>query len=228
MAVEKLQPTVTIGGAPAGYKPVSTLQPTVTVGGAPAGYSSTTTPNYITGAGVPGVQTPEPTVTKKEPVATPSDTPVDNGGYIVNPDNDRQVLFNGKPFNGNRNGIEFVNGYRQDMYNPDGTDRTDTKKDGKLTKEEWDALQLKTAEEAKLANEKRDAFALIQQTLQGYGFSSEEWDQLSTYIESALINPKIGPNQMVLDMRALPVYKARFAGNETRVKNGLNALSELC
>jgi hypothetical protein len=95
-----------------------------------------------------------------------------------------------------------------------------------LTKEEWDAIQAKTAEEARLLNEKRDAFALIQTTMQGYGFSIEEWNQLSKYIEGALINPKIGPNQMVLELRALPVYKARFAGNETRVKNGLNALSE--
>jgi len=95
-----------------------------------------------------------------------------------------------------------------------------------LTKEEWDAIQAKTVEEARLLNEKRDAFALIQQAMQGYGFTTEEWDQLSKYIEQALINPKIGPNQMVLELRALPVYKARFAGNETRVKNGLNALSE--
>jgi hypothetical protein len=49
-----LQPTVTIGGAPAGYAPVTTQQPTVTIGGAPAGYTATTTPNFITGAGVPG------------------------------------------------------------------------------------------------------------------------------------------------------------------------------
>ena len=95
-----------------------------------------------------------------------------------------------------------------------------------LTKEEWDKIQLETAEAARLANEKRDAFALIQQAMQGYGFTAEEYAQLSQYIESALINPKIGPNQMVLELRALPVYKARFAGNETRIKNGLNALSE--
>ena len=95
-----------------------------------------------------------------------------------------------------------------------------------MTKEEWDAIQAKTAEEARLLNEKRDAFALIQQTLQGYGFTDAEYAELSKYIEGALINPKIGPNQMVLELRALPVYKARFAGNETRVKNGLNALSE--
>jgi len=95
-----------------------------------------------------------------------------------------------------------------------------------MTKEEWDAIQAKTAEEARLLNEKRDAFALIQQTLQGYGFTDAEYAELSKYIEGALINPKIGPNQMVLELRALPVYKARFAGNETRVKNGINALSE--
>jgi hypothetical protein len=58
----KLQPTVTIGGAPAGYAPVTTMQPTVTIGGAPAGYTSTTTPNYITGEGVPGVSTSKATV----------------------------------------------------------------------------------------------------------------------------------------------------------------------
>jgi hypothetical protein len=49
-----LQPTVTIGGVPAGYAPVTTMQPTVTIGGAPAGYKETVTPNYITGAGIEG------------------------------------------------------------------------------------------------------------------------------------------------------------------------------
>ena len=50
----KVEPTVTIGGAPAGYKPVTSLQPTVTIGGAPADYRETVTPNYITGVGVKG------------------------------------------------------------------------------------------------------------------------------------------------------------------------------
>jgi hypothetical protein len=49
-----LKPTVTIGGALAGYKPVTSQQPTVTIGGAPAGYTETVTPNFITGAGVMG------------------------------------------------------------------------------------------------------------------------------------------------------------------------------
>jgi hypothetical protein len=87
MAKKKLEPTVTIGGAPAGYKPVETLNPTVTIGGAPAGYQPTATPNYITGEGVPGVKTtpkpegvqpvpPVPPVTPVPPV--PPVPPVDN------------------------------------------------------------------------------------------------------------------------------------------------------
>ena len=80
--------------------------------------------------------------------------------------------------------------------------------------------------DSNVSNEKRDAFALIKQTLQGYGFTDTELSQLFNYIEKALLDPKIGPNQMILDLRALPVYKARFAGNETRIKMGLNALSE--
>lgn len=76
-----LQPTVTIGGAPAGYAPVKTMQPTVTIGGAPAGYTSTVTPNYITGEGVPGVSTykapvvPNYITGEGVPVVTPAATP---------------------------------------------------------------------------------------------------------------------------------------------------------
>lgn len=57
----KLVPTVTIGGAPAGYRP-QTLQPTVTIGGAPAGYRPTPT----------SVVAPEPkTTTAPIPYGTP-------------------------------------------------------------------------------------------------------------------------------------------------------------
>lgn len=55
----KLVPTVTIGGAPASYKP-QTLKPTVTIGGAPAGYRPT-----------PVSVIPETTTTAKR--ATPGD-----------------------------------------------------------------------------------------------------------------------------------------------------------
>ena len=98
--------------------------------------------------------------------------------------------------------------------------------DAGLTPEELAAKQAAAAEEARKLNEKRDAFALIQSTMSDYGFTPDEYNELLKYIEGALINPKIGPNQMVLELRKLPTYKARFAGNETRLKNGLNTLSE--
>jgi len=95
-----------------------------------------------------------------------------------------------------------------------------------LTPEELAERQAAAVEEARKLNEKRDAFALIKSTMGDYGFTDEEYAELLKYIEGALINPKIGPNQMVLELRKLPTYKARFAGNETRLKNGLNTLSE--
>ena len=82
-----LQPTVTIGGAPAGYAPVTTMQPTVTIGGAPAGYTATTTPNYITGEGVPGVSTSKATVVPNYITGqgVPAATPVPVAPVVVPP-----------------------------------------------------------------------------------------------------------------------------------------------
>ena len=59
-----------------------------------------------------------------------------------------------------------------------------------------------------------------------YGFNADELAQITTFIQDALVNPKMGPNQTVLALRTLPAYKSRFAGNGQRVTNGLNALSE--
>lgn len=130
-----LQPTVTIGGAPAGYAPAVTQQPTVTIGGAPAGYAPTTTPNYITGAGVqgspayvapttpnyitgegvPGVQAPA------RKTKNSSDTPTETG-YTTGQNG--ELLFNGKPFTGTFSGIPFVNGFNQNDYDETGKART--------------------------------------------------------------------------------------------------------
>ena len=98
MATPKLEPTVTIGGVQAGYKPVTQLGSTASFGGAPAAYAQVATPNFITGQGVPGVDqssfnTPyrgfraaeEASNTSgpvKGTVVTPADEPVvDNTGY---------------------------------------------------------------------------------------------------------------------------------------------------
>jgi hypothetical protein len=62
--------------------------------------------------------------------------------------------------------------------------------------------------------------------MQSYGFNAEELKELSTYIQAGLLNPKLGPEQLILQLRQLPVYKARFDGNEQRRARGLNALTE--
>ena len=98
--------------------------------------------------------------------------------------------------------------------------------DAPLTKEDFDAQQAKILAEERALNEKRDSFALIESTMRSYGFSEDELKELNTYIQAGLLNPKLGPEQLVLQLRQLPVYKARFAGNEERRARGLNALSE--
>lgn len=74
--------------------------------------------------------------------------------------------------------------------------------------------------------ERRDAFALVESTMRGYGFNETELKEILDYIKTGLLNPRMGANQLVLDLRQLSAYKSRFAGNETRRKAGLNALSE--
>jgi LysM repeat protein len=92
-------------------------------------------------------------------------------------------------------------------------------------KELQDAADKKAQEERDLA-QKRDAFAVIKSTLTTAGFTAAEIAELSAFIEAGLTNAKMGPEQLKLDMRELPTYKARFSGNTTRVAAGLNALSE--
>jgi hypothetical protein len=105
-----------------------------------------------------------------------------------------------------------------------GTKKQD--EDAAANKERYDAEQAALAKAAADQAEKRDAFALVQDTMRSYGFTDAELSELSGYIQSAIIDPNLGPNAAILGMRNLGVYKQRFAGNEARVKAGLNALSE--
>lgn len=102
----------------AGSKAATT--PTVTIGGAPAGYGPTTAPNFITGANLPKA-TPAPTPTPKPAPAPTPDKPV-NTGYTTAPNG--ALLFNGKPFTGDFNGIPFINGWNQNDYDQSGKPRT--------------------------------------------------------------------------------------------------------
>jgi murein DD-endopeptidase MepM/ murein hydrolase activator NlpD len=108
----------------------------------------------------------------------------------------------------------------------DAPDESDDKGTKQKTKEEYDAEQRALAEAERKANERRDAFAAIEATIKSYGFNESELKEINEYLTRTLINPKIGPNQALLDMRNLQAYKTRFAGNETLAKNGFNRLSE--
>jgi hypothetical protein len=76
-------------------------------------------------------QTPDLTPTeerlfgvKNKPAGTGTGTGTGTNGLLPGETvSGNQLLLNGKPFGGMKNGILFINGYRQDQYNPDGTDR---------------------------------------------------------------------------------------------------------
>lgn len=90
----------------------------------------------------------------------------------------------------------------------------------------YNAAQAAAAKAALDVAEKRDAFALIQDTMKSFGFTDTEVAQLTAFAETQIMDSNIGPNQGILNMKALPVYQARFSGNQTRLKAGKNALSE--
>ena len=69
----------------------------------------------------------------------------------------------------------------------------------------YDAEQAALAKAAADAAEKRDAFALVQDTMRSYGFTDAELAELSGYIESSIIYPNVGPNAAILGMRNIKV-----------------------
>jgi hypothetical protein len=93
-------------------------------------------------------------------------------------------------------------------------------------KNDYNTAQALAAKKAQDMADKRDAFALIQDTMKSFGFTDTEVAQLTAFAETQIMDVNIGPNQGILNMKALPVYQARFSGNQTRLKAGKNALSE--
>lgn len=211
MAKEKLQPTVTIGGAPAGYKPATTLTPTVTIGGAPAGYAPTTTPNYITGAGVPGVSLAPTVPSVPEVPKTGGSTPDPNEGWTSS---GNQALYKGVPFTGMRNGIQFINGYRQDMYDENGKERTG--KTGTTTQSDTTAADLLKQQQQQ---ERISAFNILKDEFSKYGLGSLV-EKIRQYLTDGT-----PASELSLKLQETPEYQARFAANADRIKAGLAALT---
>jgi hypothetical protein len=95
-----------------------------------------------------------------------------------------------------------------------------------MTKAEFDRINAQKIADAKALAEKRDAYKLLETTMRSYGFTESELKEILDYMQTGLTDPNMGPNQMLLDLRNLKSYQARFAGNEERRGRGLNALSE--
>jgi hypothetical protein len=93
-------------------------------------------------------------------------------------------------------------------------------------KARYDAEQAALVKKAQDEAAKRDAFATIQDTMRSYGFTDAEMSEISGFIEKSIIDPNIGPQMAILQMRNLGAYKKRFSANDTLVKAGKNALSE--
>lgn len=106
------------------------------------------------------------------------------------------------------------------------TSNKPTDKPKPKTKEEYDAEQVKIAQDIKDLNTKRDAFARITAIFTDNNFAPDEITELQKFVETSIMDPKMGPEQAMLTLRTLPAYQKRFAGNKQRIAKGLNALSE--
>ena len=204
MAKEKLAPTVTIGGAPAGYKPETSLQPTATLGGAPAAYKEVVTPNYITGAGITEAPTYRGFRAAEEAsnVGAPEYTPTgltDTGEFVETPKS-----------------TTLPAGNLSKLVAPDGT--------------VFDNAEAYAAYLGYLGNKQsafdtqkrasQSAFDLMYAEFANYG--------LGSLVEPlrALVQNGVSGEEFTLRLRETEAYKKRFAANAQRIAKGLTALSE--
>lgn len=92
------------------------------------------------------------------------------------------------------------------------------------TAEARDAYQLQLQQnninQQKENADRKDAFELLKDIFAQYGL-----EELASTIEGYMRDDK-GPNEATLLLKQSGAYLKRFAGNETRKKSGLNALSE--
>ena len=214
----KLEPTVTIGGAPASYKPATTLQPTVTIGGAPASYKPTATPNFITGEGVPGVKTtPKSATEDSADVIAAKKTAADIAaatGQKIDPKTGQIIVDEAaiaKKFPTIKPGAASTN-----LVAPDGTVFQDPTAYAAY-------VGYLSDKKSAFDTEKRSsqsAFDLMYAEFANYG--------LASLVEPlrGLVQNGISGDEFTLRLRETDAYKKRFAANSQRIAKGLTALSE--
>ena len=199
MAKPKLEPTVTIGGAPAGYAPATTLQPTANFGGAPAAYAQTTTPNFITGQGVPGVD----------------QSSFGYRGFRAAEEASNQPFYDANP--------EYVADMLKGPTGPTYTGPTDTGPTGtgptNTSLNDLLLAQQKKAEEEARLRDRQSAYDILYNEFNKYGLGSLVEDI------KYLIQSNVSPSQFSLELQNTNAYKQRFAANQDRIKAGLKALT---
>ena len=197
----RLEPTVTIGGAEAGYKPVTSLQPTATLGGAPASYAQVPTPNYITGQGVPGVD------------QSSFNTPY--RGFRAAEEASNQPFYDANP--------EYVADLMRGPAGPTYTGPTDTGPTGTgPTNKSLEDLLLKQNQDAIDAAARRDrqsAYDILYNEFNKYGLGSLVEDI------KGLIQSNVSPSQFAIELQNTKAYQQRFSANQDRIKAGLRALT---
>ena len=216
MAKEKLVPTVTIGGAPAGYKPATSLEPTVTIGGAPAGYTQVPTTNYIN----PAPEAPKTRVAANEErkaAGPPYEAPAGSHWTWVGTEYKLyQDSTPAAPAGGGGGSSGAGGGNLSKLVAPDGT--------------VFDNAEAYAAYLGYLGNKQsafdtqkrasQSAFDLMYAEFANYG--------LGSLVEPlrGLVQNGISGDEFTLRLRETEAYKKRFAANAQRIAKGLTALSE--
>jgi hypothetical protein len=128
-----------------------------------------------------------------------------------------RAFFKGAPFSGMRNGIQFINGYRQDLYDENGKER-DKKTDTDATQDLLLEQQKRAQEEAD-RRDRQSAYDILYSEFNKYG--------LGGLVEDIkyLLQSNVSPSQFALELQNRPAYQARFSANQNRIKAGLRALS---
>jgi len=219
MAKEKLVPTVTIGGAPAGYKLATSLEPTVTIGGAPAGYTQVPTTNYIN----PAPEAPKTRVAANEErkaAGPPYEAPA--GSHWTWVGTEYKLYQDSTPAapaggGGGGSGSSGAGGGNlSKLVAPDGT--------------VFDNAEAYAAYLGYLGNKQsafdtqkrasQSAFDLMYAEFANYG--------LGSLVEPlrGLVQNGISGDEFTLRLRETDAYKKRFSANAERIAKGLTALSE--
>jgi len=151
------------------------------------------------------------------PEGAGADTGATGGGDTDFTSVGNRAFFKGVPFSGMRNGIQFINGYRQDLYDENGKER-DKKTDTDATQDLLLAQQKRAQEEA-ARRDRQSAYDILYNEFNKYGLGSLVEDI------KYLLQSNVSPSQFALELQNTKAYQQRFSANQNRIKAGLRALT---